>query len=112
MAAEQELKQEMGEMKKKLVLFLNFFWNVLILSMYFLKFKNMTTTIRTSSKNYFTKIQKYLKNKRVFFASSSADEVYTLIIFDLSSIETTSLINKMTKHFHLTNRQEPLALAA
>ena len=80
--------------------------------MYNLNFNNMTTTIRTSSKNYFTKIQKYLKNKRVFFASSFTDEVYTLTIFDLSSIETTSLINKMTKHFHLTNRQEPLALAA
>lgn len=99
-------------MKKKLVFFLNFFWNVSILSMYNLNFKNMTTTIRTSSKNYFTKIQKYLKNKRVFFASSFTDEVYTLTIFDLSSIETTSLINKMTKHFHLTNRQEPKALAA
>ena len=101
-----------GRNKKKLVLFLNFFWKVSILCMYNLNFNNMTTTIRTSSKNYFTKIQKYLKNKRVFFASSFTDEVYTLTIFDLSSIETTSLINKMTKHFHLTNRQEPLALAA
>ena len=68
----------------------------------------MTTTIRTSSQNYFTKIQKYLKSKRVFFVSSFNNEVYTLTIFDLSSIETTSLINKMTKHFHLTNRQESL----
>ncbi len=33
MMAEQELKQEMGEIKKKLVLFLNFFWNVSILCM-------------------------------------------------------------------------------
>lgn len=72
----------------------------------------MTTTIRTSSQSYFTKIQKYLKSKRVFFASSFNNEVYTLTIFDLSSIETSSLINKMTKHFHLTNRQESLALAA
>lgn len=72
----------------------------------------MATTIRTSSKNCFTKIQKYLKNKRVFFVSSFNNEVYTLTVFDLSSIETTSLINKMTKHFHLTNRQESLALAA
>jgi hypothetical protein len=54
----------------------------------------MTTTIRTSSQNYFTKIQKYLKNKRVFFVSSFNNEVYTLTIFDLSSIETTSLIKK------------------
>ena len=72
----------------------------------------MTTTIRTSSQNYFTKIQKYLKNKRVFFVSSLNNGAYTLTIFDLSDVETSSLINKMTKHFHLTNRQESLALAA
>ena len=108
--ARNEAKKE--RKKKKLVVFLNFFWNVFILSMNNLNFKNMSTTIRTSSKNYFTKIQKYLKNKRVFFASSFNNEVYTLTIFDLSSIETTSLINKMTKHFHLTKQQEPLALAA
>ena len=72
----------------------------------------MATTIRTSSKNCFTKIQKYLKNKRVFFVSSLSNGFYTLTIFDISDIETSSLINKMTKHFHLTNRQESLALAA
>jgi hypothetical protein len=71
----------------------------------------MTTTIRTSSKNYFNKIRKYLTNKRIFFTPSIENEVYTLTIFDLSSIETNSLIAKMTKHFHL-NQQEPLALAA
>jgi hypothetical protein len=72
----------------------------------------MTTTIRTSSKNYFNKIRKYLTNKRIFFTPSIENEVYTLTIFDLSSIETNSLIAKMTKHFHLTKQQEPLALAA
>ncbi len=77
-----------------------------------LKHKNMTTTIRTSSKNYFNKIQKYIKNKRVFFTPSVENGVYTLTIFDLTSIETNSLIAKMTKHFHLTKQLEPLALAA
>ena len=73
----------------------------------------MATTIRTSSKNYFTKIQKYLNNKRIFFTPSLNDGVYALTIFDLSNIETTSLLNKMTKHFHLSpKQQEPLALAA
>ena len=72
----------------------------------------MTTTIKTSSKNYFNKIQKYLTNKRIFFTPSFNNGVYALTIFDLSSIETNSLIAKMTKHFHLTNPQEPLALAA
>ena len=71
----------------------------------------MATKIRTSSKNYFTKIQKYLYNKRIFFTPSLNDGVYALTIFDLSSIETTSLLSKMTKHFHLSpKQQEPLAL--
>ena len=73
----------------------------------------MATTIKTSSKNYFNKIQKYLNNKRVFFTPSLNLGVYTLTIFDLSEVETTSLLNKMTKHFHLSpKKQEPLALAA
>ena len=73
----------------------------------------MTTTIRTNSKNYFNKIQKYIKNKRVFFTSSIENGVYTLTIFDLNSFETNTLLNKMTKHFHLSpKQQEPLALAA
>jgi hypothetical protein len=72
----------------------------------------MATTIRTSSENYFNKIQKYLYNKRVFFTPSLNLGVYTLTIFDLSEVETTSLLKKMTKHFHLTKQQEPLALAA
>ena len=75
--------------------------------------KNMATTIKTSSKNYFNKIKKYLSNKRVFFTPSLNDGVYAVTIFDLSSAETTSLLNKMTKHFHLNpKQQEPLALAA
>ena len=72
----------------------------------------MTTTIRTSSKNQFTKIRKYLTNKRVFFTPSLNNGVYALTIFDLTSIETNSLIAKMTKHFHLTKQLDPLALAA
>ena len=71
------------------------------------------TTISTSSGNLFSKIQKYLKNKRVRFNSSFRNEVYALTIFELSDSETTTLIQKMTKHFHLTPRQqEPLAFAA
>ena len=63
--------------------------------------------------NYFTKIQKYLNNKRVFFTPSLNLGVYALTIFDLTNVETTSLLNKMTKHFHLNpKQQEPLALAA
>ena len=72
----------------------------------------MATTIRTSSKNYFTKIKKNLTNKRIFFTPSLNLGVYSLTIFDLSNAETTSLINKMTKHFHLIKQQEPQALAA
>ena len=74
----------------------------------------MTTTVRTSSKNYFNKIQKYLNNKTLFFTPSINNGVYTLTIFDLTTIETNSLILKMTKHFHLSplSQQEPLAFAA
>ena len=73
----------------------------------------MTTTIRTSSKNYFNKIQKYLNNKRIFFTPSLNDGIYALTIFDLTTNETNSLIQKMTKHFHLSHKQqELLALAA
>ena len=73
----------------------------------------MATTIKTSSKNYFNKIQKYLKNKRLFFTSSLNDGIYALTIFALTTTETNSLIQKMTKHFHLSpKQQEPLALAA
>ena len=73
----------------------------------------MATTIRTSSKNYFNKIQKYLTNKRLIFVPSLNLGVYTIIIFGLNNIETTTLLNKMTKHFHLSPyQQEPLALAA
>ena len=73
----------------------------------------MTTTIRTNSKNYFNKIHKYLTNKRVFFTSSVENGVYALTIFELTNIEIDSLITKMTKHFHLSHKQqEPLALAA
>ena len=71
------------------------------------------TTISTDSKNLFSKIQKYLRNKKVCFTTSQGNEGYALTIFDLSDSQTTSLIQKMTIHFHLTPRQqEPMALAA
>ena len=73
----------------------------------------MTTTIKTSSKNYFNKIQKYLTNKRIFFTPSFNNGVYALTIFELTIIEIDSLITKMTKHFHLSPIQQELqALAA
>ena len=83
----------------------------------------MTTTIRTSSENYFNQIKKYLRstcgrlqgknNKKVIFTPSINLNGYALTIFGLNEFETTSLISKMTRHFHLTNKQqEPMALAA
>lgn len=74
---------------------------------------NPTTTIRTSSKNQFTKIQKYLKNKRVVFTSCVENQSLSLTLFGLTSDETNLLIQQMTKHFHLAPRQSShLALAA
>ena len=73
----------------------------------------MTTTIRTSSQNYFNKIKKYLTNKKIIFTSSINLKGYILTIFELNEVETTSFILSMTKRLHLTNKQqEPLALAA
>ena len=73
----------------------------------------MTTTISTSSKNQFTKIRKYLTNKRIFFTPSLNNGVYALTIFELTNIGIDSLITKMTKHFHLSpKQQEPQARAA
>ena len=73
----------------------------------------MTTTISTSSKNQFTKICKYLSNKRIFFTPLLNYGVYALTIFELTNVEIDSLITKMTKHFHLSpKQQEPMALAA
>ena len=92
---------------------MNFFAKVSILCPSNKNSKDMATTIKTSSKNYFNKIQKYLNIKRVFFTPSLNLGVYALTIFDLNQDQTNSLISKMTKHFHLSpKQQEPLALAA
>ena len=72
----------------------------------------MATRISTTSTNSFTKIQKYLLKKRLVFTSSLNNGVCTFFVFDLTNIETTSLINKMTKRLHFIKQQEPLALAA
>ena len=72
------------------------------------------TTIKTTSKNYFNKVQKYLNNKRINTITSINNGVYTLTIFNLSNIQNNSLIKKMTNHLHLSplSQPEPLALAA
>lgn len=73
----------------------------------------MATTITTSSKSYFNKIQKYLNNKKLCFTSTINNGIYALIIFNLDEIEIYYLVKKMTRHFHLTSKQlEPMALAA
>ena len=72
----------------------------------------MATKITTASTKSFAKIKSFLKREKVFFSSSLNNGVYTLFVFDLSNIETTTLINKMTKRLHFTKQQEPLARAA
>lgn len=72
-----------------------------------------TTVIRTSSKNQFNKIQKYLKNRRVCFTSCVENQSFALTLFGLTSDETNLLIQRMTKHFHLSPLHSPhIALAA
>ena len=71
----------------------------------------MTTTIHTSSKIYFNRIQKYLANKRVFFTPSINIEDFVITFFDLNEVETTSLISKMTAtSISLTSSRSPLLL--
>jgi len=74
----------------------------------------MSTTIRTSSLNYFMKIQSYLSSKKVLFTDSLDNGEYVLTIFSLSASRTDELILRMTRHFHLASKAqlEPLALAA
>jgi hypothetical protein len=94
-----------------------------IMHITFFNSKDMVTTIRTSSENKFNKIEKYLRsacyrlqrknNKKIDITTSSHPDGYTLTIFGLNEVETTSLISRMTKRLHLTHKQqEPLALAA
>ncbi|MBR5634017.1 MAG: hypothetical protein IKW78_02385 [Prevotella sp.] len=73
-----------------------------------------TTTIRTSSENYFGKIQEFLTSKRISSIPTFNNGVYSITFFNLTTSETNSLIQKMTKHFHLSpiTQPEPLALAA
>ena len=72
----------------------------------------MTTTIKTSSKNYFNKIQKYLNNKRIFFTPSLNDGIYAITIFDTDDLELFFQVERVIRHFNLTKQQEPKALAA
>ena len=71
------------------------------------------TTIRTSSQNQFNKIRKYINNKRIANVANLSNGLYTITLLDLSSHEVDTLIQKMTRYFHLTpKQQEPIALAA
>ena len=72
----------------------------------------MATRITTVSTKSFAKIKSFLKRGKVFFTSSLNNGVYTFFVFDLTNIQTTTLINKMTKRLHFTKQQEPLARAA
>ena len=72
-----------------------------------------TTVIRTSSKNQFTKIQKFLKSRKVVFTSCVENQSFSLTLFGLTSDETNRLIERMTRYLHLTPHQPShLALAA
>ena len=59
------------------------------------------TTIRTSSKNQFERICKYIKNKRISFVPSTCNNSYAITLFDLNRQEVDTLIARMTRHFHL-----------
>lgn len=74
----------------------------------------MITTIKTTSPNQFYKIRNYICNKRICFTTYMNNDVFIITLIDLNSKETTSLIKKMTKHFHLLpqSKQGTISLAA
>ena len=61
------------------------------------------TTISTSSENLFSKIQKYLKNKRVYFVSSFNNEVYTPTIFN--TLEHRNILSHQQNDQSLSSHQ-------
>ena len=71
------------------------------------------TTFRTTSQNLFNKIRKYIKNKHIANVAYHSDDLYIITLPDLSSNEVETLVQKMSRHLHLTRKQHvPLALAA
>ena len=71
------------------------------------------TNIRTSSQNQFNKIRKYINNKRISNVTNFSNDLYTITLFDLTSNEVNTLLQKMTHYLRLTPKQrEPLTLAA
>ena len=70
------------------------------------------TTINISSINLFNKFLNYFNNKRLHFTINHTPNNHTITLYDLTSSQSQYLINNFTKHFHLTPRLQPLALAA
>lgn len=70
------------------------------------------TTINTSSINLFNKFLNYFNHKRLHFTINHTPNNHTITIYDLTSSQSQRLLILFTKHFHLTPRLQPLALAA
>ena len=73
-----------------------------------------TVFCNTSSTTLFNKFLTYFQNKNLRFTIDHTlnNTHHSITLYDLTSNQSSSIISLFTKHFHLTNRQEPLALAA
>ena len=58
----------------------------------------MSTTISTTSKNFFLSIKKYLFDNGIFYSYSAENERYTLNILGLTSQESKELLTKFLIH--------------
>jgi len=54
----------------------------------------MSTTIKTTSKNFFFSIKKYLFDNGIFYSYSAENERYTLNILGLTQQESKELLTK------------------
>jgi len=66
----------------------------------------MSTTIRTTSKNFFFSIKKYLFDNGIFYSYSVEDNRYTLNVLGLTPQESKELLNK----FLNPSKQYPTSL--
>ena len=72
----------------------------------------MTSTIKTSNDKLVTKIKNFLKRQKSFCVTTCTNGIYAITIFDTDDLELFFQVERVIRHFNLTKRQEPKALAA
>jgi len=74
----------------------------------------MNTTIKTSSKNQFDQIRRFVKRNNIYTTITEDNNLYTIKLFGLKASVLEKFIKNFIKTNHLTKvqQQEPMALAA